>query len=250
MKKATHSGHCQLCGRGQMLPNGKLSKHGYTVEWNFFNGVCDGADNQPYEESCALLPPVIVSMKAQAARLRAAAKETRAQTASVWVNERIESTRGYGYAATRLWREIPVGEMIELGYDAKWMGKDGKPQSTRTYVHTKVQADVVAYLNEQRATDFERSANQHKTYVEWCEKRVAEWKPAPLVALDRSQDRKVVMHIEWSRGAYCASRNHNGTYRETTRNPLEVNCKACLKAVNNASTLAHILKGYAAKDAK
>lgn len=41
--KATHSGECQCCGRKQKLPKGRLSNHGYTVEWGFFSGTCFGA---------------------------------------------------------------------------------------------------------------------------------------------------------------------------------------------------------------
>ena len=40
--KATHDGECQLCGRMQKLPDGRLAKHGYTTRWGFFQGVCPG----------------------------------------------------------------------------------------------------------------------------------------------------------------------------------------------------------------
>jgi hypothetical protein len=51
--KATHIGTCQLCGCTQMLPNGRLAKHGYQVHsgWGFV-GTCRGSHEVPFEQSC------------------------------------------------------------------------------------------------------------------------------------------------------------------------------------------------------
>jgi hypothetical protein len=47
----THTGTCQACGRQQAVGNdtGRIAKHGYTVDWGYFNGVCHGAGKQPAE---------------------------------------------------------------------------------------------------------------------------------------------------------------------------------------------------------
>jgi len=50
--KATHKGECQLCGKRQLLPNNRLSLHGYAVKWKMFNGQCNGSQDLPYELSC------------------------------------------------------------------------------------------------------------------------------------------------------------------------------------------------------
>ncbi len=51
MAKATHNGTCQACGNVQAnTPNG-IAKHGYTVDWGFFNGVCPGSDRPALEIS-------------------------------------------------------------------------------------------------------------------------------------------------------------------------------------------------------
>jgi hypothetical protein len=47
--KSTHSGTCQICGSLQALPSKVLSKHGYTVDHGYFNGVCCGERHQPLE---------------------------------------------------------------------------------------------------------------------------------------------------------------------------------------------------------
>ncbi len=52
-RKHTHRGTCQACGAVQAVDNSTrlMAKHGYTVDWGFFSGVCSGAGEQPMEES-------------------------------------------------------------------------------------------------------------------------------------------------------------------------------------------------------
>tara|TARA_Y100000004_G_scaffold87138_1_gene97678 strand:+ start:255 stop:1088 length:834 start_codon:yes stop_codon:yes gene_type:complete len=47
----THRGHCQACGRVQAVDttNNLLAKHGYTVDFGYFDGVCTGSDRNPLE---------------------------------------------------------------------------------------------------------------------------------------------------------------------------------------------------------
>lgn len=56
--KATKKGTCQICGRVQKLPNGKIAKHGYQVVGEF-HGTCDGSDHLPLEVSYQQLPMAI-----------------------------------------------------------------------------------------------------------------------------------------------------------------------------------------------
>jgi hypothetical protein len=65
-KKATHRGTCQCCGRLQKLPGGLLSKHGYTVDWGYFNGVCWGAHHQPLELDRKILDGAILRLNEEA----------------------------------------------------------------------------------------------------------------------------------------------------------------------------------------
>lgn len=62
-RSATHYGTCQLCGSLQKAPGGYLAKHGYDVQYGFFNGVCRGSHELPYEESCDLLVAVLAGIK-------------------------------------------------------------------------------------------------------------------------------------------------------------------------------------------
>jgi len=57
----THKGVCQVCGLVHAVDNKSnlLAKHGYTVSWGFFNGICDGADNLPLQLSRSLVDSTI-----------------------------------------------------------------------------------------------------------------------------------------------------------------------------------------------
>lgn len=63
--KATHEGTCQICGRLQALPSGRLSKHGYDVLFHFFRGVCPGAGHKPLELERTLADEVATSLATQ-----------------------------------------------------------------------------------------------------------------------------------------------------------------------------------------
>lgn len=117
--KATNEGTCQICERRQRLPIGKdgvarMAKHGYTVEGGFFNGVCPGADNLPYEQSCELIPPVIgqlsvyyLATKQRAMDLRLPATEPKGG---------IELFGRFGYH----WTEVPVVQALHDGEPCGW----------------------------------------------------------------------------------------------------------------------------------
>lgn len=50
--KKQQRGNCQCCGKQQaVLASGVMSKHGYTVDNGWFNGVCDGQNYEPMQVS-------------------------------------------------------------------------------------------------------------------------------------------------------------------------------------------------------
>jgi hypothetical protein len=80
-RKATHDGTCQVCGRAQALPGGKLAKHGYEVAgFGYFHGVCSGADHLPLEQSRAVADQVAAELREHAASQRAAVARVDAGT--------------------------------------------------------------------------------------------------------------------------------------------------------------------------
>jgi len=76
-RSATHYGSCQLCGSLQKAPGGYLAKHGYDVAYGFFNGVCRGSHELPYEVSCDLLVSVLAGIKISIANYVEAPKPER-----------------------------------------------------------------------------------------------------------------------------------------------------------------------------
>ena len=67
MRQATHNGTCQICGGLQALPNGVLSKHGYTVQHHYFEGVCVGAHHEPLETERAYADKIAAELLVSAA---------------------------------------------------------------------------------------------------------------------------------------------------------------------------------------
>ena len=60
----THRGHCQACGRVQAVDtaNNLLAKHGYTVDFGYFDGVCTGSDRKPLEVDKSFSEATIVKI--------------------------------------------------------------------------------------------------------------------------------------------------------------------------------------------
>ena len=63
-KTHTHKGHCQVCGRIQAVDvtHNFIAKHGYTVDFGFFNGVCEGSGELPLEIDKSLTEETIVEL--------------------------------------------------------------------------------------------------------------------------------------------------------------------------------------------
>jgi hypothetical protein len=69
MSKIQIRGNCQCCGRQQAVVNGLMSKHGYTVEHGWFNGVCSGNDYQPMQFSREKTDSLVAEIRAEVVQL-------------------------------------------------------------------------------------------------------------------------------------------------------------------------------------
>lgn len=186
-KKATHDGSCQLCGRQQKLPGGRLSQHGYTVQWGFFNGVCPGSEHLPFEQSYDL----IQQYRDSSARIAADNRKLAAQLRAGKADDQLEASRYYSYSDPKRPASLKKGgyrrEMVSLEvehvvkpdfeYDKVWkVWRDGERTDDRSY---NLQ-EALEQLREENAKACERAAENHEQYVEWQDKRIANWKPASL----------------------------------------------------------------------
>lgn len=206
--KSTHSGHCQACGSLQKLPNGKLSKHGYTVTHGFFSGVCAGAHALPFEQSCELVKDFIANAQQHLDRVTAfqAKLRTAADDNKGWARVSYKDPRGYGYSDKRVWEVVTFNADVITSNDGtfKYMrysytdsrgndyGKNisrGEVYGPKLYDAQITDASVDAALlelttqhNRTYADWFEHEADSLRRYITWQTERVANWKSAPLLA--------------------------------------------------------------------
>lgn len=83
MTKTQLRGICQCCGRQQavLAGTGLMSKHGYTVDHGWFQGVCSGQRYAPLQKDRAQADRIIAQVRAEAAKLATRAKQYRDGTA-------------------------------------------------------------------------------------------------------------------------------------------------------------------------
>lgn len=189
--KSTHTGECQCCGRRQMLPNGVLSTHGYTVDWGFFNGVCQGAHQLPFEKSCDLIKVFIESAQAFLARLRAEQITIRqpSTVAKCWIHHYFN----YGWDRTKKsgykWIQVDLKEEIhtyqsggqDRSYSTYSYVVEGKEKKAESYgVYDKTVFQICDGFNERYAKTFDVRISQTEQYITWQTKRVLEWKEQDL----------------------------------------------------------------------
>ncbi len=190
--KAEFDGTCQLCGRVQRLPNGVLSKHGYTVEWGFFNGQCPGSSGLPYEQSTDLIAGAIVSQQSSIASSQARAAILRDPNSdentgsTCWVNEYVVDARRLG---AYTWRKVELKHEATAHDDFvvhtyTYVGADQKVKRI-DYIPYELKDNVKGvrmHMNEQRAKQvFDKDVEQRTKYVQWLQKRVTDWTAQPLI---------------------------------------------------------------------
>ena len=201
MAAATHFGTCQICGRYQKLPNGRLSKHGYTVQWGFFQGVCHGANGLPFEQSTDLIEEMIAMCEQQIANIGFEIGELRAYEGTKgWVNKYYEHGQlHHGSKSCHRWerREITMTEKtMDNGYVLRrfYADREFNPQTERSYskeVKPSYSAeinglvDAIKYLNEQYIEhSLTKRIDELRKYIAWQQSRIKDWKPAELTPVN------------------------------------------------------------------
>lgn len=71
-KKTQTRGICPHCGHEQaVLKNGRMSKHGYSVNFGWFDGVCSGQNHKPLQLDRAPTDQLIADIAARVAETKA-----------------------------------------------------------------------------------------------------------------------------------------------------------------------------------
>lgn len=183
-----------------MLPSGRLAKHGYTVKWGFFEGVCPGSGRLPFEQSTDAIADAIVNVKKSI-------KSTEDEIATysdldnavndgtrVWVHIYANSTymwvkaRLHSLTTDRVTYSRPYSQCQFTTHDAfcnyrKSFDKAPLTQRVEAYdaaweMHT-IQ-EWSRYLNLKYAKTLEAANAQRRSWLSWQAQRVASWKPMPL----------------------------------------------------------------------
>lgn len=174
-KPATHIGTCQACGNVQKLPNGVLSNHGYTKEWGFFSGTCPGAKRAPLEESCAYVKECIENAQLTIEDIRKQVEEVR-QSVSPTVTIQVFVGRKAGG-----W----IWVKGEVNFETKLVSYSvsGQEKSLSLYDLSASQGtkeEIVKKINGRFAESLEKNIVNFERYIEWQQKRIANWAPREL----------------------------------------------------------------------
>jgi len=191
MTKATHYGTCQCCGNYQKLPDGFLSNHGYTIEWNMFDGICSGAKHLPFEKDYSLVEKMIERSKNAIVSLDEQIKEVKASTDSkeVW---KLEGRRWKRREIIGV--QIPYDDQYRVEY--KWVYTPEELEGKRPYelrylteVNTyssKTLVETVQYQNEKYANYLLGRVEGFEKYIEWQKERVENWTEKELEDVEKT----------------------------------------------------------------
>lgn len=202
-RKATHRGHCQLCGSLQKLPKGVLSLHGYTINHGFFSGVCAGAKALPFEQSMALVAEHVQRAKDAIKRIKQTQRELRTSInadTKMWISTYVKNLRGYG-------RGGYIDEQVELTATMPPVEADGwqridysftdrnnqtgnhysngfqgvAPYQMKGATCEELRRATVLTYNAKHADSMERDVRQLAAYIQWQTERCKNWSVKPLV---------------------------------------------------------------------
>lgn len=245
MIKATHQGHCQWCGRLQMLPSGKLSKHGYDVRWGYFNGTCQGAESLPFEQDIRLIESAIKWAGMQLKdRIEEHSELCRNKKPSkVWVREYVgaQSRAAYLRGDSYLWRHLDRSEIIftygkiswKAAADSDAQNKNGMTE-TSTYGDRKPN-EILHEMNGRKAQVVMKVAKELEQYISWQQARIKGWKPHPekLVKV-KPESRERIVHLVHPKHRHlvlCTNNSQRAAGMARTADQKAVTCVRCIKGI-------------------
>ena len=190
-KPATHIGSCQLCNNRVAVTDRRTSHHCYLTQWGglrLLKGPCPGSNQPPYEDSNALIHGQILLMETRVKEIEVKARMTEMDLLNVWVHEYVpqRKVKGHKLEAHFTWRQLPVGDLLEIGGTTRWIGLNGLEKSCHVYAVTErandpVDADAyVRGLNHIRAADYRRDNLTIRKYMTWLHCRKEKWLQTPL----------------------------------------------------------------------
>lgn len=167
-----------------MLPDGKLSLHGYTKSWGFFNGTCYGARELPFEKSKDLVDRAIAMAQQSAINYRDEADKREAMRSADDVYYLV-LVKGRGRRSWFYGQELKQGKLVkrENLYYFLFDHEGEKREEQVHKAHMDIR-DVIRDLNQEQAKRIRCDAYKADNYVRWQQSRIKGWKVKPLTPRD------------------------------------------------------------------
>ena len=180
-RKATHGGTCQCCGSFRKLPYGEISKHGYTRRSGWFEGVCPGAHELPFEVSCGLVVKFVEIARKRLVDLEGCIEQALSgdtlYTTTYLPGKGAVRGREVFVPATLHAASVPTVTRIVF------QGR-GYPTEQVETIYGKTVAQVEQDLRQRRADSYRKHVADVQEYIAWQEKRLREWSPRALIPLE------------------------------------------------------------------
>ena len=179
--KATHKGSCQVCGKLHKLPHG-LSVHGYTVDFGFFSGVCQGSYGKPFEKSHDLISKSIQQAKNLIEEHKTAIQELSECPKVIWKQEHNRKGQPwvkYGFKVVKVEEENSAigGDYIQSEIYVSHVGL------SKTYLNRKSANEVLVEKNSSRVRFLKREIPKLEEYINWQNKRIENWEEKDLTPI-------------------------------------------------------------------
>lgn len=173
--KATHKGTCQFCSAVQKLPGDVLAKHGYSVDYGFFNGTCPGSGNLPYEKSSELIEASIIK----------ATNNIKALMVEIyyWFNESTPDNK-MAMVEIRTGRITTFQKCVITQKPGEWCfatpAIDAPPLKIRMPGNPE---GVAKALNDIYCHHLRNKVAKIEQYIDHQQKRIEKWEEKPLLIL-------------------------------------------------------------------
>lgn len=246
-------GNCQICGREQKAHEHAIAKHGYTLRNGWQQGACYGSGGKPFQVSCDLIEGAIASAHAYIER-------TNKEIAELFVSPvsaEGKNTIIFRQATRNGELTYPMGVTVRQG-EKKIEAVDNQGVVRVSWGFSSGVQTVEAgqrNLADKWISLLQRTIVEAESSIRYMEERLKGWKPTelrPVTAADRSATAPK-LHLaakKYGRSTSVCVSSANGAsaYKQTTTNPAEVTCLACLKEIKRLEELPALLAAQAEKD--
>lgn len=185
--KATHKGTCQWCEAVHKVHpvKGTLANHGYKVIGGYFEGVCLGSDNKPFEQDCEIVRQSVIHSKEHLSALekQIADLPQKATSPECYYHHYFRSYRGY------LWVKVKI--ISSTHYEL-----DGKQYRLHAGFPHGETLEIATLCNQQYVEGLKTHTKWLSNYIQRQSRRVQDWHVKPLLRIDGEPDYPIQLDLE------------------------------------------------------